>query len=188
MDSKVAYTVLVGVVGASRLVELGISRRNIVRLKQRGAVERGLAHYPWMVAVHGGWLASCVAEVWLLDRSWIPLLSASMTLVFLIGMSLRYWTIRTLGDRWSTRVVAVPGRPLEDSGPFRFTRHPNYLGVVLEIASLPLIHTAWLTAVVFSVANGLVLRRRIRVEESLLAELADREGAAGNQQGLAQVQ
>lgn len=178
MDSKVAYTVLVGLVGVSRLVELRISNRNIARLKARGAVERGLDHYPWMIAVHIGWLVSCVAEVWLLDRPWSAWLSVPMVVVFSIGMGLRYWTIRTLGVRWSTRVVAVPGRPLEDAGPFRFARHPNYVGVVLEIASLPLIHAAWLTAVVFSVANGVVLRRRIRVEESLLAEIAGVEGPA----------
>ncbi len=174
MDSKVAYTAVVGLVAVLRLLELRVSSRNIARLKARGAVEAGSGHYPHMVVIHAGWLASCVAEVWLLDRPWLPVLAATMGAVFAIGLALRYWAIRTLGERWSTRVVAVPGEPLVDRGPFRWLRHPNYLGVVLEIASLPLVHSCWLTAVIFEVGNGVVLRRRIQVEEGLLAEVAGR--------------
>jgi methyltransferase len=176
MDSKLAYTMAVGVVAVLRLVELRVSSGNIARLKAKKAVERGQEHYPWMVAVHVGWLSSCVGEVWLADRPWIPWLGIAAALVFTLGMALRYWTIRTLGERWSTRVIAAPGTVLERGGPFRWMHHPNYLGVVLEIAALPLIHTAWLTAATFSAANAVVLRQRIRVEESLLAELGGGEG------------
>ena len=86
-----------------------------------------------------------------------------------VGMGVRYWTIRTLGPRWTTRVVVVPGEALVASGPYRLLRHPNYLGVVLELIALPLVHTAWVTAALASVANGLVLRRRIEVEAAALS-------------------
>jgi len=176
MDTRVAYTGFVGVVAVLRLVELRISKANVERLKENGAIERGQGHYPWMVAVHTGWLVCCIAEVWLLGRPLIPALAVATGAVFLLGMSLRYWTIRTLGIRWSTKVVAIPGELLEARGPFRWMRHPNYLGVALEISSLPLMYSAWQTALVFSVANAVVLRSRIRSEEGLLNEIAGREG------------
>ena len=173
MFSQVSYVILVVAVAALRLMELKTSRRNIAALKAKGGVEKGASLYPWMVAVHTGFLLSCVLEVWLVDRPWIPWLGASMSLVFAAGMTLRHWTIRTLGALWSTRVVYVAADPLVASGPFRWLRHPNYVGVVLEIFSLPLIHTAWLTAVVFSAANAVVVYRRIRIENEVLASRAN---------------
>ena len=169
MDSRVAYTALVAIVAILRLAELRISARNVAALKARGAVEVGAGHYPWVVMVHASWLIGCVLEVWLLDRPWIAGLGLPMLALFAAGMGLRLWTIRTLGGRWSTRVVVLPGEPLVTTGPFRWLRHPNYLGVVLELAALPLVHGAWITAVAFSVLNGMLLRARIRVEEAAMS-------------------
>jgi len=169
MDSRVAYTALVAIVAILRLAELRISARNVAALKARGAVEVGAGHYPWVVMVHASWLVGCVLEVWLLDRPWIAGLGLPMLALFAAGMGLRLWTIRTLGGRWSTRVVVLPGEPLVTTGPFRWLRHPNYLGVVLELAALPLVHGAWITAVAFSVLNGMLLRARIRVEEAAMS-------------------
>jgi len=170
LDSRVIYTALIGLVACVRLVELAISRRHIARLKARGAVEVGRSHYPWMVAVHASFLVACVLEVWLLDRPWVPPLGVAMLVLLVGAAALRSWVIATLGDRWSTRVVFVPGEPPVLTGPFRWLRHPNYLAVVVEFLALPMVHTAWLTALVFSIANGLVLRARIAVEEAALAD------------------
>jgi len=169
VDSRVAYTMLVALVAILRLIELRVSRRNVAALKARGGLEVGAGHYPWMVLVHALFLVGCVLEVWLLDRPWLAALGLTMLGLFAVGMGLRYWTIRTLGPRWTTRVVVVPGEALVASGPYRLLRHPNYLGVVLELIALPLVHTAWVTAALASVANGLVLRRRIEVEAAALS-------------------
>jgi len=169
MDSRVAYTGLVVVVAVLRLAELAVSRRHISMLKARGAIEVGASHYPWMVALHASFLLCCPLEVWLGARPWVPALGSSMLLVLVAATALRLSSIRALGDRWSTRVVLVPGDELVARGPYRWLRHPNYLGVVLEMFALPLVHTAWITAVIASAANGVVLRRRIAVEEAALA-------------------
>lgn len=180
MDSEVLYTVAITFVILQRLAELVISRRNVRRLRARGGVEYGAAHYPWMVALHTAFLASCIAEPWFLDRPMRPLLAASMLVVLSIGMGLRAWTLATLGDRWTTRVMVVPGETPVTSGPYRWLRHPNYVAVVLEIVAIPMIHTAWLTAAVFSVLNAVMLRIRISVEERALTRHTtwDREFAA----------
>ncbi|HTQ78671.1 MAG TPA: isoprenylcysteine carboxyl methyltransferase family protein [Thermoanaerobaculia bacterium] len=169
-DSRALYTLFVLLVAGARLGELRIARRHQEQLLARGAVEIGAGHYPWMVLLHGAWLAGCLLEVWLLGRPFLPVLGCIALAVFLGAMALRYWVIRTLGERWTTRILVLPGAPPVEAGPYRFTRHPNYLAVILEIAALPLVHTAWLTAFVMSFANAVVLRERIRTEERALAE------------------
>ena len=180
-DSRVLYTGLVAVVAGMRLVELVISRRHIAQLKARGAVEVGFSHYPWMVAVHASFLVACVLEVWLLDRPWVPPLAVAMLGLLAAAAALRYWVIATLGERWSTRLVLVPNEQPIATGPFRWLRHPNYLAVVIEFLALPMVHTAWLTAIVFSVANALVLRVRVAVEEAALAGDVDEHGRGRTQ-------
>jgi methyltransferase len=165
IDSRWLYTGLVGLVAAERAVELLIARRNHRWLVAHNGVELGAGHYRWMVLLHSGFLVACIAEVWLLDRPLVPPLAVSMLLVLAAAMLLRYWVIGTLGRRWTTRVICLPGEPLITTGPYRVLRHPNYLAVVAEILALPLVHTAWLTALVFSLANAWVLKARIRVEE-----------------------
>jgi methyltransferase len=169
MDSEILYTVVIVLVMLQRLAELVVSRRNVRRLRARGGVEYGAAHYPWMVALHAAFLASCIAEPWFLDRPMRPLLAASMLVVLAIGMGLRAWTLATLGDRWTTRVMVVPGEEPVTAGPYRIMKHPNYVAVALEIVAIPMIHTAWLTAAVFSALNAVMLRIRISVEERALS-------------------
>ncbi|WP_395671963.1 isoprenylcysteine carboxyl methyltransferase family protein [Inquilinus sp.] len=151
-------------VAAQRLGELVYARRNENRLRARGAVESGASHYPLFILLHGAWLLA----VFLLipaDRapSW-PLLA-----VFVLLQAARVWVVATLGPYWTTRVLSLPGAPLVRRGPFRWVRHPNYLVVTAEIAVLPLAFDAWWIAIVFSLANALLLRHRIGVEEQALA-------------------
>lgn len=169
IDSRVLYTALVLAVAAARLAELRLASRNRRRLLARGAVEAGAGHYPVMVALHAAWLAACPAEVWLLRRPLVPPLAAAMLVLLAGAMALRYWVIRTLGDRWTTRILVLPDAPRIESGPFRHLRHPNYLAVALEVLALPLVHTAWITAAVSTAANAALMAVRIPAEERALA-------------------
>ena len=128
---------------------------------EHGGVERGQGHYPAMVVLHTGLLVGCLAEVWLADRPFDPALGWTMLVVVVAAQALRWWCIRTLGPRWNTQVVVVPGLPLVTGGPYRILRHPNYVAVVAEGVALPLVHSAWLTALVFTVLNAWLLTVRI---------------------------
>ena len=184
VDTRWLYTGLVLLVAIARLVELGVAGRNQRWLMAQGAVEIGSGHYPTMVAQHLLFLVACVVEVWWMGRPFLPLLAAAMSVLLLAAMTLRLWVIATLGRRWTTRIVCLPGAPIVTTGPFRYLRHPNYLAVATEILALPLIHTAWWTATVFSATNAFVLRHRIRVEESALSRYSDYETAfAGTSEG-----
>jgi methyltransferase len=163
----------VGLVSIQRLLELALSRRNERLLRARGAVERGRGHYPLMVVLHVLWLLSTLVEGLLRGPSlpaWWPVPLA----LFLLVQPLRYWAILSLGDHWNTRVLVVPGAKLVARGPYRYLRHPNYVVVAVEIATLPLIFGAWATALVFSALNATLLFVRIREENRALAELAKR--------------
>jgi methyltransferase len=122
-----------------------------------------------MVAVHAGLLVAAPAEVLLLARPFRPLLAAAMLAVLGATMAVRWWVVATLGERWTTRVLVLPGAPLVAGGPFRLLRHPNYAAVACEVPALPLVHGAWASALLFGLANLAVLRTRIRVEEAALA-------------------
>jgi methyltransferase len=168
-DTRLLYTGLVAAVAVARLVELRLARRNFTRALSRGGVEAGAGHYPWMVALHTAWLVACVLEVWGLGRPFRPVLGA-VSLALLAGaIALRWWVVATLGERWTTRVVCLPGSEPVTGGPYRWLRHPNYLAVVVEIAALPLVHGAWLTALAASGLNACLLAVRIRAEESALS-------------------
>ncbi len=175
-SSRWLYTALVAVVAAQRLAELAVSRRNVAGLLAAGGVEVGRSHYPWMVLLHATFLPSCLLEVWWLERPFIWGLGVASVVALVAAAALRAWVIRTLGRRWSTRVVCLPGVAPIRSGPYRFLRHPNYVAVVVEMAALPLVHSAWLTALCFTVANLLLLGERVRVEEQALAASADGVG------------
>ncbi len=156
---------IVAAVALERLFEVWLSRRNTRRVLARGGREVGAGHYPVMVLLHTGFFVALVLEVWLLPtwpQGWLTLVSVGAVA---LSMSLRYWAILSLGDRWNTRVVSEPGRPAVARGPYRWLRHPNYVAVVVELFALPLIHGAWRTAVAVTVANAVLLRHRIRVEE-----------------------
>ena len=165
-----AYLALLGLVGLERIAELLVSVRNLRWARSQGGVEHGLAHYPWMVALHLGLLVGCAVESFF--RPFLPWLGWPMLAVVLAAQALRWWCIGTLGRRWNTRVVVIPGLPPVRRGPYRWWRHPNYVAVVAEGIALPLVHTAWLTALVFTVLNAAVLRTRIGVENAALVEAA----------------
>ena len=166
------FLLLVALVALERLLELVVSRRHERALRARGAIEHGAGHYPAMVAVHAALLLAAPAEVLLLDRPFLPWLGWPMLAVVAGTMALRYWVVASLGGRWTTRVLVEPGAPLVSGGPFRLLPHPNYLAVALEVVALPLVHTAWATALACGLANALVLARRIRVEDAALGRHA----------------
>jgi len=175
MVTQSLFAALVGAVIVQRVFELRLSRAHEKWLRAHGAREHAQGQMPWMILLHGAWLAAMLLEVTLLKRafSW-PLALASL-LVFAAGQGLRIVAIRTLGVRWTVKVLTLPSEPPVTAGIFRWVRHPNYLGVVLEILALPLVHGAWLTASVFSVANAILLRYRIRAEEAALQATGDYE-------------
>ena len=168
-----AYLVFIGALVVERLFELRLSRRNAAWAFARGGVERGQRHFRIMKLLHTGFFLACVAEVLVLERPFVPALGVTMVLVALAAQALRYWAIATLGRHWNVRVIVVPGAPAVASGPYRFLRHPNYLAVVLEGIAVPMIHSAYLTAFVFTVLNAALLWVRIRCEEAALGEHCD---------------
>ena len=165
------YTLLIALVGAERIAELVVSKRNLAWSRARRGTEHGAGHYPVMVVLHTALLAGCLIEVAALHRPFIPALGWPMLAVVVAAQGLRWWCITTLGHRWNTRVVVIPGAARVTGGPYRVIPHPNYVAVVIEGIALPLVHTAWLTAVVFTVLNAVLLRTRIRVENTALASL-----------------
>jgi methyltransferase len=173
LDTRVLYTLLVVLVAVGRVVELRIAARNRRELLARGGVEVAPGHYRWMMLQHTAFLVCCPLEVWWLGRPFLPALGIPMLLLIVLATGLRYWVIRTLDGRWTTRIVVLPGSSPITGGPYKFLRHPNYLAVITEILALPLVHTAWITAIVFSVLNALILRVRIRAEEEALSRMSD---------------
>ena len=154
--------------GLQRLFELRLSRRNERRMLQLGGREHTPGTYRWIVTLHAAWFAAMLLEVFAGKRKFHPRLAALALSLFAAGQALRLTAIRTLGWRWSTRVMSVPGEAAVQHGIYRYMRHPNYLGVELEILAAPLLHSAYLTSAVFGVANALLLRDRIRREEQAL--------------------
>jgi methyltransferase len=172
VSGQTLVVVVVLAVAAERLVELVVSARHLAWARERGGVEAGQGHFPVMVGIHTALLVGALVEPPLLDRPFHAWLAVPMVGLVAAAQALRWWCIRTLGPQWNTRVVVVPGLPLVHRGPYRFLRHPNYVAVVVEGVALPLVGTAWLTAVLFTVANAVVLTTRIRCENRLLAEVA----------------
>lgn len=150
-------------VALQRVSELALARQNTRRLLAMGAREHAPGHYPLIVAVHASWLATLFLLAPGQPISW-PFL-----LLFLLLQIGRIWVIRTLGPRWTTRIIVLPRAPLVTGGPFRFVNHPNYLVVIGEIAVLPLVFGLWQVTLLFSILNGIVLAIRIRAENAALA-------------------
>ena len=176
--SEVLFTVLIGTVALERLAELVVSKRNAEWSMQRGGVETGLGHFPFMVVLHTGLLVGALVEAWTRRPDVPGVLAWSMLAVVVLSQALRWWCIATLGRRWNTRVIVVPGLPPVTGGPYRFFSHPNYVAVVLEGIALPLVHAAWITALVFTVLNAGLLTVRIRCENAALATLPRDESQA----------
>lgn len=165
------FTGVVVLVAVERLVELRVSQRNLRWSFEHGGIEFGRSHYPFMVALHIFLLVGSLIEVWVWQKPLVAALSISMFVVVVAAQGLRWWCISTLGSRWNTLVVIVPGLPRVTNGPYRFVSHPNYVAVVIEGIALPLIGFAWVTAVIFTVLNIPLLFVRLRVENRALATL-----------------
>ena len=157
------WTILAFVI-VQRLSELVIAQRNTTRLLAAGGYEVGRGHYPAMVLLHTSWL---VCLIWLAPSqpvSWLFLACYAVLQVF------RVWILTTMGKRWTTRIIVVPGEQLVASGPYRFVRHPNYVLVIGEIACLPMVFGLWWVALVFTVLNAAMLYVRISAENAALAD------------------
>lgn len=168
---KGRYALLIGAVAAERVAELVVSQRNLSWSRAQGGSEFGARHYPAMVVLHTGLLAGCLVEVGVMRRRFVGRLGWPMLGVVLAAQGLRWWCIGTLGRQWNTRVVVVPGAGRVTGGPYRVVPHPNYVAVVAEGVALPLVNSAWITALVFSTLNAVLLRERIRVENRALESL-----------------
>src|SRR5882757_8714609 len=142
------YTLLIAAIAVERIAEPVVSKRNLAWSKARGGSEFGAGHYPAMVVLHVGLLVGCLAEPLLAHRPFIPALGWPMLVIVLAAQSLRWWCISTLGHQWNTRVVVIPGAVRVTGGPYRLIPHPNYVAVVVEGIALPLVHSAWVTALV----------------------------------------
>jgi methyltransferase len=171
MTSLTFFTVLVALVGLERLAELVVSKRNAAWSMAHGGHETGKGHYPVMVVLHTGLLVGALVEAYVRRPDVRLALAVVTTLLVLASQGLRWWCIATLGRRWNTRVIVVPGLAPVTSGPYRFLSHPNYVAVVVEGVALPLVHAAWVTALVFTVLNAALLTVRLRVENAALATL-----------------
>ncbi|WP_372498637.1 isoprenylcysteine carboxyl methyltransferase family protein [Yinghuangia soli] len=175
MSGSTWYTLLIAAVAVERLAELVVARRNAAWTLARGGIEYGRGHYPFMVALHTGLLAGCLLEPALADRPFVPALGWTMFALVLAAQALRWWCIRSLGPYWNTRVIVVPGAELVRRGPYRYPgvlRHPNYVAVAVEGAALPLVHSAWITAAVFTAANAALMVVRIGTENTALRTAA----------------
>jgi methyltransferase len=178
--SRALYVALVAIVAALRLVELRISRGNQQELEARGAMKAADPRFPAMVAVHTFVLAGAAAEVVFLKRPLYPILASVMGALFLAANAVRWWVIHTLGAHWNVQVMDSARLGVVTNGPYRWVRHPNYSAVFAEMLALPLIHTAWITALAGTAAHAWVLRGRVAAEEAvLMAEPTYRAAMAG---------
>jgi methyltransferase len=167
--TTIFFLVLVGAVGACRLIEMRLSRRHQRAMAAGGAAPLPEPVFPAMVALHTGILAAAVLETLLLGRPFIGALAIPAVALVVLANALRFWVIATLGMQWNVRVVAsTPSLGVVTRGPYRFVRHPNYVAVFVELAALPLVHGAYLTAIAGALLHAAILRRRIGLEESVL--------------------
>ncbi|MGW2486518.1 isoprenylcysteine carboxyl methyltransferase family protein [Streptomyces sp. NPDC001606] len=160
---------LVAAVCCVRVVELSVARRNTRWAAAHGGVEYGHRRYPVVIVLHTCLLAGLLLEVALAHRPFVPPVGWSAVAVLVLVQGVRGWCMRALGPRWNTRIVVVPGLALVRRGPYRLLRHPNYSAVVLEGMALPMVHTAWLTAVLFTIVNTVFLVSWARLEDRALA-------------------
>jgi methyltransferase len=166
--SEIFYLGFLGALAAERVVELAISRTNAARAFASGGFEVGQRHYRVMAALHTTFFAACAGEVLLLKRPFPGAVGFVALGAAFLAQALRYAAIWTLGERWNVRIIVWPSVAPVTKGPYRFVRHPNYLAVVVELMAVPLVHGAFLTAILFSLCNAAVLAVRIREEERAL--------------------
>jgi len=175
-----AYLAFLLAVAGLRMTELFLSRRNQRRLLGLGAQKVRDPGFPAMLLLHTGILCAAELEVITLARPLLPWLAAGMAAIFLATSAVRWWVIRTLAGRWSVQVLTPSQLGIVTGGPFRHVRHPNYAAVYVEMIAIPLVHTAWLTALAGALAHLFVLRARVRLEESVLLADPDYRAAMGS--------
>lgn len=170
MLTKSIFSIVVFIIALQRISAIRLSKRNQQILESIGAKERGNNSLGVIKLMQVSWFIAIISEVYLLDRPFIPALFIGALMVTAIGQLLRYLSIRELGDRWTHTIMTTADKPLVDTGIYQYLRHPTWLGMTLEFAAVPLIHSAYLTAIVFSIANALLMRQRIAAEEKALIE------------------
>lgn len=166
-------TIFIGIVAAiflQRLFELRLSQRNEVYILTQGGREHTSNYLQVVKMMQLSWLLTMIAEVLWLDRSLMPVVTTLALMATVAGQCLRYLSMRSLGRRWTLPLMTIPGTAVIDQGIYRYMRHPNWLGVVLEITAVPLIHGAYLTAILYTVVNAFLMNKRIRAEEQALSE------------------
>jgi methyltransferase len=168
MTSQLIFTGIAIAVMVQRLFELRISKRNAAQLIAQGGQVHHDNSIKLVKGLQLGWFAAMLTEVWLLDRPFIPVLAAIALCATVIGQYLRYLSMQALRLRWTLPIITLPGVPAVDTGIYHYLRHPNWLGVILEILAVPLIHSAYLSAIFFSIANAFLLSQRVQSEESAL--------------------
>lgn len=169
----VTHSIFLGIVGAialQRIRAIRLSKRNAAYLESVGGRQRS-SNALWVVrAMQISWFVAAIAEVYLLNRPFLPVLAAGAIAVTGIGQLLRYLSMRELGYRWTHKAIVIPNEPVVTTGIYRYLRHPTWLGMTLEFAAVPLIHGAYFTAFFFSIANTLLMMKRLRAEEQALSE------------------
>lgn len=178
-DTRLAFIALLAAVGAGRLLEMRLSRRHARTLEGRGFKREAEPAFVAMVALHTAVLVAAALEVLLADRRPPAALAVTALVLFLLSNLLRWWVIRTMADHWNVRVVNALALGVVTGGPFRWVRHPNYVAVFVELLTLPLIHGAYVTAAVGTVAHIVVLTRRIALEEGVLLQNATYRATMG---------
>jgi methyltransferase len=173
----IAYLALLLAVAMLRIFELRVSRRHQQQLLAQGATKVDKPPFRWLVLVHTAVLIGAALEVVFLRRPFIPPLAAVMFAVFIASNLLRLWVVITMGQHWNVQVMNSTSLGVITSGPFRFVRHPNYAAVFAEMLSLPLIHTAWLTALLGCIGHAAAISQRISVEERVLLANAEYRAA-----------
>jgi methyltransferase len=178
--STAAFLGLLAAVGLGRLLEMRLSRRHQRALEAKGARPAADPGFPAMVALHAGVLVASALEVVWLHRPFTPAVGVPALVAFALANALRWWVIATLGPHWNVRVVGSLALGVVTAGPYRFVRHPNYVAVFVELLALPLVHGAWVTALVGGALHAVVLRRRVAAEEAMLAaDTAYRDAMGG---------
>ncbi len=180
MISKLIYLGIVAAVILQRVFELRLSQHNASYILAQGGQQHGDNLLSCVKVLQVSWWVAMIAEVWWLDRPFIPVLATGALMATIAGQVLRYLSMQALEWRWTLPIMTVPGMPVVASGIYRYLRHPNWLGVILEIAFLPLIHSAYLTAIVFSLANAWLMSKRIKTEEQALSENTNYTAAFAN--------
>jgi methyltransferase len=166
--SVMLFLALLLAVAAMRIVELRISKRHQQDMTARGATKAKDPIFRWMATFHTAVLIGAAAEVVFLHRPFFSALAIPMLVLFVIANIVRWWVIRTLGQHWNVEVMDSTGLGVITTGPFRYVRHPNYAAVFMEMMALPLIHSAWITALIGAVAHAMVLTARLSAEERVL--------------------